>query len=70
MAKSSERIKARLSEAAAIAEEIFGQEGKNPVLLAAVIQSLTVDELAETITEQTEKLTYDLCRAAAVAAGS
>jgi hypothetical protein len=70
MKTDCERTKARLREAAQIAEEVFGQEGKNPHLVAAVLQSLTVDMFADTITKQVEKLTEDLCRAAAVAAGS
>ena len=70
MKKDCERTKARLREATQIAEEVFGKEGTNPHLVAAVLQSLTVDEFADTIGTQLEKLTEDLCRAAAVAAGS
>jgi hypothetical protein len=66
MGTSSEQRKLGLREAASIAEEIFGQEGKNPLVVAAVLKSLAVDDLSRTITDGV----HNLCQAAAVAAGS
>jgi hypothetical protein len=69
MSPNAERTKARLEEARLLAEDIMGHDGKNPVIIAAVLQSLAIDDLSQTLTDQVQKLSDDMCRAADVVAG-
>ena len=69
MSQTTERTKARLEEARMVAEDVLGHDGRNPVVIAAVLQSLAMDDLAVTMTEQVQKLADDMCRAADVVAG-
>ena len=63
-----EKTKERLRIAAQIAKE--SGHADNPAMVAAVVQSLAVDDLTETITNQSNELIDKMCQAAAVAAGN
>ncbi len=69
MIQSTERTRARLEEARLVAEDVLGHDGRNPAVIAAVLQSLAMDDLAQTMTDQVAKLADDMCRAADVIAG-
>jgi hypothetical protein len=64
--------KLRLTEAIEIVNQQFGEGAseQKPELLAAIVNSLAIDALSETISQKTEKLADIIARSAAVASGS
>lgn len=67
----SERTIQKLDRAAAIVEAKFGAGAATqmPALVAAVLQSLALEEHSSELQQQLERTTDALCQAAAVAAG-
>ena len=62
-----EKTKVRLQQGKLLAGEVFGNDGGHPALIAATVQSLAVDELAETIKNEARELALKIGEAAAVA---
>ena len=62
----------RLSEAIQIANSQFGEGAADtrPELLAAIVNSLAIEALQQTISQETAKLAEIIAQSAAVAAGS
>ena len=62
-----DRTKQRVQQASAIATEMFG-EGvvkQSPSIISAIMLSMTVDELGDKITKETDKLTDIITRSVA-----
>lgn len=65
-----EKTKARIQAAKDLAQNQFPHSGDNPVIVAAIVQSLAVDALNETVEKEFRKLGELICQSASVAGGN
>lgn len=62
----STKTKERLTKAAALAKEVFGESAlnENPNVVSAILVSMTMDDLGDTVKQENEKLTECIYKAA------